>query len=515
MGGGWWGRPEARSRRRQDPSLTYLQFHLVFILPPLLILGWRLGRVLPALGRRGPWALPLILLVAFVYTTPWDNYLVWKEVWGYPPERVLARIGYVPVEEYLFFLLQPGIAGMLFYRLLARLPSASVPSSATLVRGVGGLPWVVLSAVGVWLLTFEAGTYMGLILAWAAPVVALQWLYMGPSIWRLRRAVFPAILLPTLYLWMADWYAIDQGIWFISERFTLGWNPLGLPVEEATFFLITNVLVVFGAVLFLAPGLPHLTDLPPRSAAGRSRTGMVAAFLIPVAMVGCRQEAGEGARAPGGEAPAEAPAEAPDLRVIPGERVGPVTGRTSEEALREALDDEAVVRSEVEVGEGFCYPGTVLFPGSERRIEVTWQDTGRLSPAVVRIDVPGAPWRTPGGIGIGSSLRELEEANGGPFLFLGFGWDYGGRVSDWQGGRLAPPEVEGRPGLVVVLDADSLGVFMERNDPLVQGLSGDHAIPSDREGLEALGIHVAGLEVALGPEPARPVPCRGPDGISG
>lgn len=491
--------------------MTYLQFHLAFILPPLLILGWGLGRVLPALGRRGPWALPLILLVAFIYTTPWDNYLVWKEVWGYPPERVLARIGYVPVEEYLFFLLQPGIAGMLFYRLLARLPAAEDAGFAMGVRLVGALPWLALTAAGVWLLTFEAGTYMGLILAWAAPVVALQWLYMGPSIWRLRRAVVPAILLPTVYLWVADWVAIDQGIWFISERFTLGWNPLGLPVEEATFFLVTNVLVVFGAVLFLAPGLPHLTPTTPRPAPGRNREGMIAALVMVVALTGC----GQGDRETRAPDDGDGSAEAVDHRVIPGERVGPVTASTSEDAIREVLDAEAVVRTEVEVGEGFCYPGTVLFPGSSERIEVTWQDTGRLSPAIVRIDVPEAPWRTPEGIGIGSTLRELEEANGGPFLFLGFGWDYGGRISDWQGGRLAPPDVEGRPGLVVILDADSLGAFMERNDPLVQGLSGDHAISSDREGLESLGIHVAGLEVALGPEPAMPVQCRGPDGISG
>jgi len=109
----------------------------------------------------------------------------------------------------------------------------------------------------------------------------------------------------------------------------------------------------------------------------------------------------------------------------------------------------------------------------------------------------------------------LEEANDGPFLFLGFGWDYGGRVSDWLGGRMTPPEVEGRRGLVVVLESDSLGLFMERGDPVAHGLAGDHEIPSDQVGLESLGIRVTGFEVALGPEPTNPVPCRGPDGIPG
>jgi len=239
--------------------VTYLQFHLVFILPPILVLGWGLRKTFPALGRRAPVALPLIMLVAFVYTTPWDNYLVFREVWGYPPERVVATVGYVPVEEYLFFLLQPWLVGMFFYRLLVRLPEGAEPVTSPLaLRITGAAPWFLLGAVGFSLLRWESGTYLGLILAWAAPVVGLQWLYMGPAIWRLRRAVLPAIALPTLYLWVADRIAIGQGIWFISERYTLGWNPAGLPMEEATFFLVTNILVVFGTVLFLGPGLPHL-----------------------------------------------------------------------------------------------------------------------------------------------------------------------------------------------------------------------------------------------------------------
>ena len=46
--------------------------------------------------------------------------LVFREVWGYPPGRVLATIGYVPVEEYMFFLLQPLLAGATLYWLLGR-----------------------------------------------------------------------------------------------------------------------------------------------------------------------------------------------------------------------------------------------------------------------------------------------------------------------------------------------------------------------------------------------------------
>lgn len=488
--------------------MSYLQFHLVFILPPLLLLGWRLPRVLPALGRRAPVALPLIMGVALLYTTPWDNYLVWKEVWGYPPDRVLGRIGYVPVEEYLFFLLQPWLGGMLLYRLLARLPRAEpAPASSIPVRLAGGIPFLALSAAGVWCLGFESGTYMGLILAWAGPVLAAQWFFMGPEIWRLRRAVLPAIALPTLYLWAADRFAIADGIWYISERYTLGWSPLGLPVEEATFFLVTNVLVVFGTILFLAPGLPHLRPEGPRRAPAGARVAAVAAFLG-LALAGCAGgDRDRGAAASGG-GPAGDPL---DRTLVPGVRAGPLTATTSEEALMALLGSERLVRAEIPVGEGFCFPGTVLFPGTADEAEVTWQDAARTRPAAVRVEGEGGGWITPEGVRVGMTLSELVQANEGPLLFLGFGWDYGGRVADWLGGRLGLPEGEGRPPLVVILDAPSLaGLPWDAPEMAVMG---ENPVRSDDPALATLQVRVVGLELHLGAEPGDPVPCVGPDGI--
>ena len=46
--------------------------------------------------------LDLIVLI-FRYTTFWDNYLVYRGVWTYPENRVLTKIGFVPLEEYMFF----------------------------------------------------------------------------------------------------------------------------------------------------------------------------------------------------------------------------------------------------------------------------------------------------------------------------------------------------------------------------------------------------------------------------
>ncbi len=237
--------------------MTYLQFHFVFLLPQIALLAWFFGRN-PPRGAAKPalvW-LGVMAAIALVYTTLWDNYLVYKGVWYYGEDRVLGTIGYVPVEEYLFFLLQPLFTGLLFYVLLARQGEHKTARQSGFARWTGALVYLGLAALGVWHLQYEAGLYMGLILVWACPVLAGQWVYAGAWIWSERRLWFISTLLPTLYLWIADRIALGLGIWFIAEETTTGWHLFGLPIEEATFFLVTNLLVVQGLFLFMHVGDP-------------------------------------------------------------------------------------------------------------------------------------------------------------------------------------------------------------------------------------------------------------------
>jgi lycopene cyclase domain-containing protein len=236
--------------------VTYLQFHLTFILPPiaaLLYLVWR-RRPVARIGGGKPWAmLGLILLAAFVYTTPWDNYLVYREVWTYPPGAVLATIGYVPVEEYAFFLLQPILTGLFLFLLLQTLPFRPEPvADPSVPRRAGASLWMLVVLAGAWML-WAGGhwLYMGLILAWAPFVLAGLWWLGGHTAWAWRRLYAVAVAVPTLYLWYADHTAIALGIWDITDATRTGIEPFGLPIEEAIFFLLTNLLVVHGLVMLL------------------------------------------------------------------------------------------------------------------------------------------------------------------------------------------------------------------------------------------------------------------------
>lgn len=235
--------------------MTYLQFHFVFILPPIAVLALLLRRRRAGLPRRALPSLAALAAIAFVYTTPWDNYLVWRGVWGYGNERVLGVIGYVPVEEYLFFLLQPVLTGLWLLLLIAGREGgrdAAAPPGGP-ARWVGATAWLAVAVAGALALRVDSGVYLGLILAWAAPVLAGQWAFAGSLLWHQRRLALLAIVPATLYLWFADWVAIRLGIWEISTTYTTGLMLDTLPVEEAVFFLITNILVVQGLLLFLYP----------------------------------------------------------------------------------------------------------------------------------------------------------------------------------------------------------------------------------------------------------------------
>jgi len=226
--------------------VTYLQFHLAFTVPPIVALALLQG------PTREPWRpLALLAAAAFLYTTPWDNWLVANAIWTYPPDRVLATVGYVPVEEYAFFGLQTLMAGLWVRLLQARWPVRAQPPAGRAVRTAGAAAFGIAAVLGV--AAVVAGgrwLYLGLIVAWAAPVLAGMWALGGHLIWARRRLIAWAVTPVTVYLWAADWAAIRLGIWHITDatRTGLDLGP-GLPVEEALFFLLTTLLVAQGLVM--------------------------------------------------------------------------------------------------------------------------------------------------------------------------------------------------------------------------------------------------------------------------
>lgn len=90
--------------------MTYARFLALFVVLPIALLAVRYRR---ELGRRELAPLGVLLGVVYLATTPWDNLAVKWGLWDFHPELIWGlRLGYLPVEEYLFFGLQTLLVGL-------------------------------------------------------------------------------------------------------------------------------------------------------------------------------------------------------------------------------------------------------------------------------------------------------------------------------------------------------------------------------------------------------------------
>jgi len=245
--------------------MSYLQFHVVFTIPALIIMRVIQPTIVLSDRRKANLSVGVIAVIAFLYTTPWDNFLVANNIWYYGTDRVIGIIGHVPYEEYAFFLIQTFITGLWTFWLLHR-PGVNwfdAPASHTARINGSGL-FLVATALGFWLLEGTSTTYMGLIVAWAAPVLALHWIVGGQHLWKMKKLVLTALIPPSIYLCFADAIAIWNGVWVISEETSTGVMIGVLPIEEALFFFVTNLLVVQG-ILLAAHQLRHSRLAPLRT----------------------------------------------------------------------------------------------------------------------------------------------------------------------------------------------------------------------------------------------------------
>jgi lycopene cyclase domain-containing protein len=236
--------------------MTYFGVLGLFIVPPILVLL----ALLLSRSRSADWlpyvAVLTLAVIALVYTSPWDNYLVATGVWWYDEALVSGvTIGWVPIEEYCFFALQTVLTG-LWTVFLTRVVKPLTPESSrgTLRLGATIVAFVVwLLALGLWLSGWSAGTYLTLILAWALLPIMGQLAYGADVLYANRRLLLFAIVVPTIYLWLVDFLAMRSGTWTLDPAQTTGLALGGiLPIEEMFFFFVTNVLISCGLVLMVA-----------------------------------------------------------------------------------------------------------------------------------------------------------------------------------------------------------------------------------------------------------------------
>jgi hypothetical protein len=119
---------------------------------------------------------------------------------------------------------------------------------------------------------------------------------------------------------------------------------------------------------------------------------------------------------------------------------GPLSPATEPDGLRRIYGARNVEEGQVPGAEGEMFHGVILFPKDPARTAyVYFQDEKTLTGlSLVRVFGPVSQWKLDNGIGIGTPLSEVLRRNGKPIRFYGLDWDYGGTITDWNGGKLAP-----------------------------------------------------------------------------
>jgi len=178
------------------------------------------------------------------------------------------------------------------------------------------------------------------------------------------------------------------------------------------------------------------------------------------------------------------PAVAPKWLCVAGKQVGLIKNTSTEADIIQAYGKANVIRKTIGLGEGETMEGTVVFPGTDNEIIIEWaQDKAFQKPAKIRIEKANAAWKTDQGIGVGTTLAQLQAINGKDFKFAGFEWDYAGIANNWQGGKIDP----------------KITVFLEANKPeaLYPDLLGDALFDASNPKAKAADLRVRTLVVGL------------------
>jgi hypothetical protein len=164
-------------------------------------------------------------------------------------------------------------------------------------------------------------------------------------------------------------------------------------------------------------------------------------------------------------------------------RVGAIVkGATQPGDLAKIYGAGNVSYEKVHLAEGEYRPGAYIYRRTANELQVGFAADGKK---IEFIRIQGRGWTSKEGIRIGTTLAELERINGGPFKFLGFGWDNGGAVV--AGGKLPR-------GVIIVLSPTR-----NRESKQAQQVRGDNEFSSRHPALRNLGVVVSGLSVVFEP----------------
>lgn len=134
------------------------------------------------------------------------------------------------------------------------------------------------------------------------------------------------------------------------------------------------------------------------------------------------------------------------LQVAPNDTLDALLAINDEKQLKDIYGAKNVSWDTIYGVEGDFSMATVLYSGTPDNVVIEWRYPKTRTEVISvthdcqyntkteKFDLD-TRWLTRSGVRLGTPLTELVKMNGKDFVFLGFGWDYGGGVMDWKGGN--------------------------------------------------------------------------------
>lgn len=175
-----------------------------------------------------------------------------------------------------------------------------------------------------------------------------------------------------------------------------------------------------------------------------------------------------------------------DTLIIPGKRVGTVTGKTTRADLvkifgESSLSDEIRLEDEGTIS----VPVTKVNLGKENYFTVVWEEDTREKLLYIRDFGPA--WKIPESIGVGTSFQELRQKLG-DFKLTGLGWNYGGFIN------LETTKLSEYQGLLSLqLNPDEKAV--QKYPKEYEAILGDRELSSTNPNWEALDMKVSQITI--------------------
>lgn len=180
--------------------------------------------------------------------------------------------------------------------------------------------------------------------------------------------------------------------------------------------------------------------------------------------------------------------------IVPGKSVGMIDRQATQASLKKSYGSRAAPDEEHILDEqGAGTEGWILYSKDpNRRVEIVLSPEHTPKEAWLKGRV--SKFKTKEGLTLGMTLKELEALNGKPFELLGFGWDYGGFVSSWSGGKLAG--VYSKEKIAIQLGARE-DVWKKLKKDEIGAVSGESAFSTNSDLIQRLDLRVIQIQVRL------------------